>query len=307
MSIIRQKIHANNFVILYKEVLNDSNLSFKAKGLWAYLMGLPDDWNINVREVANHSKDGYDSVRSGLNELVECGYAKMENQRESGKFSGGSWIIYETKQVSPQTETPYTENPCTVNSSTENPPLLSNKVLSIEKNKNIAPTQSKIGREQDICFSKEDKKFINITDQDLKAWSVAYPLVDIQKELVRAEQWVLSNPAKSNKKNWRRFLVTWLSKNNDQKENKAAYQHARMNPTAISPGNAPEPTQSPAVDLIKQRRRWAEVFVDNRATGLRIDLNDDHILIHNGRNPIKINYLEHGFQDQVKSAIGKLQ
>jgi hypothetical protein len=58
VSIIREKSHSKNFVILHKAVLNDPNLSFKAKGLWACLMGLPDDWKINSIEVAEHSAEG---------------------------------------------------------------------------------------------------------------------------------------------------------------------------------------------------------------------------------------------------------
>lgn len=50
-------------------VLNDIRLSWRAKGLWAYMMSLPDDWDYSIRGLATRAKDGRDSVMSGLNEL----------------------------------------------------------------------------------------------------------------------------------------------------------------------------------------------------------------------------------------------
>jgi len=125
MTIVRQKTHSQNFVILHKAVLFDKDLSLKAKGLWAYLMSLPDHWHINCREVATHMSDGRDSVLSGLRELVQCGYAqKIQPKKDDGTFGHGGWIIFESKQQVSKEEKPCTENPDAANSYTETAPIV---------------------------------------------------------------------------------------------------------------------------------------------------------------------------------------
>ena len=105
MSIIRLKSHTKYFVILCKKPLNDENLSWKAKGIWSYLMSLPDDWKISATEVASHGLGGPKVVLSALHELCKQGYVqKIDPQRQNGKFIGGSWVIYESKQHLPRTE-----------------------------------------------------------------------------------------------------------------------------------------------------------------------------------------------------------
>lgn len=81
----------------------------------------------------------------------------------------------------------------------------------------------------DFSFSSSDKKFIGITEADLNDWKEAYPYADIGQELKKAEQWLLSNPSRARKKNWRKFVTTWLSKASDQAENKAAYRGSKAN------------------------------------------------------------------------------
>jgi len=55
-------------------VLNDKELSFKAKGIFAYLFSKPEGWNFNGDRIAKESCDGRKAVFSGLKELEEKGY-----------------------------------------------------------------------------------------------------------------------------------------------------------------------------------------------------------------------------------------
>ena len=45
-NIIRRIKKENPFIMLDKTCINDNRLSWKAKGLHTYIMGLPDDWKI---------------------------------------------------------------------------------------------------------------------------------------------------------------------------------------------------------------------------------------------------------------------
>lgn len=64
------------FTQVANAVLNDAKLSFKAKGLFAYLYSKPDGWDFESGRIAEQSTDGRDSVRAGLVELEQQGYLK---------------------------------------------------------------------------------------------------------------------------------------------------------------------------------------------------------------------------------------
>ena len=68
MSIIKIRKHENNFVILQKTVLEMPKLSWKAKGLWAYLLSRIDNWEVNVKHLKSHFPGGKDLVLGMLKE-----------------------------------------------------------------------------------------------------------------------------------------------------------------------------------------------------------------------------------------------
>lgn len=74
--ILRIKKHDKNFVVLDKTFIEDERLSWKAKGILAYLLSRPDRWDVRPEELAKHSKDGITVVYSALKELTQYGYYK---------------------------------------------------------------------------------------------------------------------------------------------------------------------------------------------------------------------------------------
>lgn len=94
MSIIRIK-KEDNYVVLDKTLLNDKELSWKAKGLHSYLMGLPDDWKVQEADLVNRSSDGRASTRSAIKELTDAGYIKRVAVREKGKFKAWEFVVHE--------------------------------------------------------------------------------------------------------------------------------------------------------------------------------------------------------------------
>lgn len=99
MSIFRiRKDKDNPYVMLNKEMLNDANISLKAKGLLAYMLSMPDDWQFYEVEILKHCKEGRTAVRSTIKELIENGYIDRRQQRkQNGKFTGYEYQVYETK------------------------------------------------------------------------------------------------------------------------------------------------------------------------------------------------------------------
>lgn len=62
----------------------DSRLSWKARGIFAYLWSQADSWQFYVKEVARHSPDGEKSLQTGLKELEKYGYlvAKIDTAKK---------------------------------------------------------------------------------------------------------------------------------------------------------------------------------------------------------------------------------
>ncbi len=132
MSVIRIT-KQKNFSIISNIPLNDSTLSFKAKGIWAYLMSKPDDWYVRIKHLATASLDRRDAVYSGIGELVKSGYMERVQLRDdTGKMSGVEYHVHEEPRVStPQTDYPETGYP-----DTDNPPILKTDSIPLLKTDN---------------------------------------------------------------------------------------------------------------------------------------------------------------------------
>ena len=114
----------DNYVVLDKTFLNDKTLSWKAKGIMAYMLSKPDDWTFYMNELEKHAIDGKSSLQSGFKELRNKGYVvKRRTQDENGQFEWET-IVHEV---------PYTDFPSMEKPSMENQPLLSNDSLSNEE------------------------------------------------------------------------------------------------------------------------------------------------------------------------------
>ena len=92
----------NPYVMLDKRPINRADLSWKAKGIWAYLMSKPDDWTVIIEDIINHSTDGAKAVRSGIQELREAGYIHHVQARDGeGQFGRSVWMVFEEPQNDP--------------------------------------------------------------------------------------------------------------------------------------------------------------------------------------------------------------
>jgi len=114
----------NRYGIIPNSVLSNKELSFKAKGIYAYIQSKPENWDFAVSRIAYDSKDGRDGISSGIKELEDVWYLT----RKKFKNEKGQWDIEYTLYDKPVTENPareeeetVTDNPATENPSTENP------------------------------------------------------------------------------------------------------------------------------------------------------------------------------------------
>jgi len=160
------KIHriksTENFVILQKTVLQDENLSWKAKGLHCYLMQLPSDWQINVADLSNRSKDGRDATSSALSELQKAGYVKRTKiNDEGGKFAG---YDYEVHEVKISTTNGKTVNGFSVNGLSVNGKSVTNKkeeykeLIEVRTNSKVVEGEKKFSLESELEQSLKTEK-----------------------------------------------------------------------------------------------------------------------------------------------------
>lgn len=146
---IRRAKRQSNFTMISNVGLRDVNLSFKAKGLLAYMLSLPDDWVFYETELVNHSTDGLASVKTGLKELQEQGYLHRTRERnEKGQLKETIWTVHDE----PTFDFPMLDNPTLEKPMLENHTLLNtNHTKDLSKlNTNNTNTHSDKPNENDL-------------------------------------------------------------------------------------------------------------------------------------------------------------
>ena len=99
MSIVRIK-KERNFVQINKEMLEEQELSLKAKGLISFCLTKPDDWQFHIQHLASVLKEGERSIRSALNEAISAGYAfRYQTRKENGDFGPWEIVITDSKET----------------------------------------------------------------------------------------------------------------------------------------------------------------------------------------------------------------
>lgn len=90
-TILRREVSDSPFTIIPKTLMDDPRLSWKAKGILAYLLGKKCNWIVRISDLCNHSNDGESAIRAGILELRTLHYAHLAPCREDGKIS--DWIL----------------------------------------------------------------------------------------------------------------------------------------------------------------------------------------------------------------------
>ena len=89
------------YSIIHNQLLNDSRISFKARGIMSYLVSKPKGWSTKIKDLYNKGKEGYAAIRSGIEELVLAGYLELINKKnENGMFTGRYYRIHHIPLIS---------------------------------------------------------------------------------------------------------------------------------------------------------------------------------------------------------------
>ncbi len=81
--------------MIKSNILWDKRLSMKARGLLAYVLSLPDDWDYTVSGLSTAAGMGKAAMNSGLHELETAGYLTRRMLRaEDGTFLDIEYVFH---------------------------------------------------------------------------------------------------------------------------------------------------------------------------------------------------------------------
>jgi hypothetical protein len=83
------------YLTMDRRAVNDSRLSFRARGVLAWLLDKPDGWRAAADQIANGAPEGRDAIRTVLRELEECGYLVRRKHRSSTGTWATEHVLFE--------------------------------------------------------------------------------------------------------------------------------------------------------------------------------------------------------------------
>ena len=130
----------NQYAVVPNSVINDSNISLRAKGVFAYIQSKADTWNFSAKNIAFQCKEGVDAVSAALKELEKFGYlVRTKYQKQTGYWDV-EYTLYDCPECegglsNPVPENPSQEKPSTEKPVLENPPTKERKKREKKNNK----------------------------------------------------------------------------------------------------------------------------------------------------------------------------
>lgn len=89
---------ADRFAMIANEALENADLTWRARGVLAYLLSRPEGWSTSAERLAAMSpkgKEGRDAMRSVLNELEAAGYIRREKTQDSRGRWSTTLVVYD--------------------------------------------------------------------------------------------------------------------------------------------------------------------------------------------------------------------
>jgi hypothetical protein len=85
--IVRGPRPSDNFAQIHNAALADGRLSFKARGILAFLLSRPPGWSTSAERLAKSGVDGERAIKTGLKELEALGYlTRKRTHKPDGTF-----------------------------------------------------------------------------------------------------------------------------------------------------------------------------------------------------------------------------
>ena len=138
-----------NFTIADNRIMQNNRLSFEARGLYFYMLSLPDGWEFSEARIAKNGGIGLDKCKRILKELFEIGLVKREFTHNEKGYKKAIYTLFDFSTM----ENTTAENPSAENPMKENP----------TNNKEIV-TQIKKENKERILTNNENLKNLDIKE-----------------------------------------------------------------------------------------------------------------------------------------------
>lgn len=102
-----------DYTMVSNVALRDRTLSFRARGILAYVLSLPDGAACNVHQLTRLSLEGRDAVRTALAELVEAAYVTRVKNRDANGTWRWEMTVFDRPQSGDNVTSPGPEKPST--------------------------------------------------------------------------------------------------------------------------------------------------------------------------------------------------
>lgn len=216
------------FARVSKTILDDDRLSWRAKGIAAYLVGKPDGWKLRVTDLVKHGTDGKHAIRAALNELREFGYAEYTQSHVDGRLQEGHWEVSDKPIYPPRSKNrnaviSRSENQDAVPQASEDQDHSKNDSNKNEHNKKDMGVSDEQALDEESELNTSSSSSPNSAPPSSPSWVPAWDEVN---EWAKERKWPIENAAEffnyydslgwewkgSKIKNWRAKAMSWLNR-----------------------------------------------------------------------------------------------
>jgi len=93
----RNKEHP--YVMIVRATLQDSTLSWEARGMLAYLLSKPDNWDTRFSDLMEEGGSGRERTQKIIKELKDHGYIRrLQTRNAQGVYLPGQLLVFETPE-----------------------------------------------------------------------------------------------------------------------------------------------------------------------------------------------------------------
>lgn len=89
----------SNFTQIPNDIINDKNVSLKAKGLYLYMASKPDVWEFSLSGMISQLKESKTTILSIIEELIKCGYLEKTKVRIGNKQGINEYKLFRSSQL----------------------------------------------------------------------------------------------------------------------------------------------------------------------------------------------------------------
>lgn len=85
-----RKVRQRPYLNVPSATIRDGRVSFRARGILAYLLDKPDGWRVRALSIATDGTEGRDAIQTALRELAAAGYIRTTRAQSTD----GRWTTY---------------------------------------------------------------------------------------------------------------------------------------------------------------------------------------------------------------------